>query len=82
MTEEIFMKLYGNFMDGTAREQRRSQQQRIDARRCAHVCGVANPAGRLVMPVFVVVNHDLYQEHHDAASNGQRQSSGEIISEF
>ena len=26
--------------------------------------GMAYSAGRLVLPVFVVVDHDLYQEHH------------------
>jgi hypothetical protein len=46
------------------------------------VRGVANSAGRLGLPAFVVVNHDLYQEDDDAAGNRQRQSSGKVISEF
>jgi len=44
--------------------------------------GVANAAGSLVLPIFVVVNHDLYQEYDDAAGNRQRQGSGEIKREF
>jgi hypothetical protein len=46
------------------------------------VGGVANPASRLILAILVVMDDDLDQEHHDAAGNGQRQSSSEIVSEF
>jgi hypothetical protein len=46
------------------------------------VRGVANPAGGLVLPVFVLVNYDLYQEHDDAAGSRKRHGSGEIIYGF
>jgi hypothetical protein len=33
------------------------------------VRGVANPASRFVLPRSVLVNYDLHQKQHDAASN-------------
>jgi hypothetical protein len=40
------------------------------------VRGVANPASRFVLSCSVLVNHDLHQEQHDAASNAEGKGSG------
>jgi hypothetical protein len=72
VTEKIFTKLYGGFMNRTARQKRRSQQKCIDGWRDAYMGGMADPASRLVLAVFVGMDHDLDQKYEHAAGNRQR----------
>lgn len=72
MTEEIFTKLYRDFVNRTARQKRRSQQKCIDRWRDAYMGRMADPASRLVLAVFVGMDHDLDQKYEHAAGNRQR----------
>lgn len=46
------------------------------------MCGMANPASRLILAILMVMDDDLDQEHYDAAGNRKGQRSAEITSEF
>jgi len=72
VTEEIFMKLYGDFVNRSARQKGCGQQKCVDSWRDAYMGGMADPASRLVLAVFVGMDHDLDQKYEHAAGNRQR----------